>query len=286
MNDQPEASKKAQQTANDAAASPQPASTPLVQLNKNDSTFPAGTEEVPLQPAPVSDESPVSADSAPVDLVKWGLQRFAGRRIVLSSSFGMEGCALIDMCDKAVKEFNLDQITVAYIDTGFFFPETHSLRKKLTERYDSLNFVAWETDVSIKEQAENYGNELWKNNPNLCCHIRKVVPMKQNVVNYDVWITALRRSQTKSRANTEVVSWDWKYQILKFCPFASWSRGDVWSYIQENDVPFNQLHLQGYPSVSCFHCTQQVEGSTPDSDVRDGRWAGKKKDECGLHFNI
>ena len=115
MNDQPEASKKAQQTANDAAASPQPASTPLVQLNKNDSTFPAGTEEVPLQPAPVSDESPVSADSAPVDLVKWGLQRFAGRRIVLSSSFGMEGCALIDMCDKAVKEFNLDQITVAYL---------------------------------------------------------------------------------------------------------------------------------------------------------------------------
>jgi phosphoadenosine phosphosulfate reductase len=110
--------------------------------------------------------------------------------------------------------------------------------------------------------------------------------MKQNVVNYDVWITALRRSQTKSRANTEVVSWDWKYHILKFCPFASWSRGDVWAYIQENEVPFNQLHLQGYPSVSCFHCTRQVEGSTPDSDAREGRWAGKNKDECGLHFNI
>ena len=235
---------------------------------------------------PVSDESLISADSSPADLVKWGLQRFAGRRIVLSSSFGMEGCALIDMCDKAVKEFNLDPITVACIDTGFFFPETKQLRTKLTERYDSLNFVSWETNVSIEQQAKDYGNELWKNNPNLCCHIRKVVPMKQNVVNYDVWITALRRSQTKSRANTEVVSWDWKYQILKFCPFASWSRGDVWKYIQENDVPFNQLHLQGYPSVSCFHCTRQVEGSTPDSDVRDGRWAGKNKDECGLHFNI
>lgn len=286
MNDQPEASKKAQQTADDAAVAPKVASTPLVQLNKNASTEPAGTEEVELRPVPVGDESLISADSSPADLVTWGLQRFAGRRIVLSSSFGMEGCALIDMCDKAVKEFSLDPITVAYIDTGFFFPETHSLRKKLTERYDSLDFVAWETDVSIEEQAKNYGNELWKNNPNLCCHIRKVVPMKQNVVNYDVWITALRRSQTKSRANTEVVSWDWKYQILKFCPFASWSRGDVWKYIQENDVPFNQMHLQGYPSVSCFHCTRPVEGSTPDSDVRDGRWAGKNKDECGLHFNI
>jgi len=244
MNDQPEASKKAQQTADDADVAPQVASTPLVQLNRDASTA------------------------------------------LLSSSFGMEGCALIDMCDKAVKEFNLDPITVACIDTGFFFPETKQLRTKLTDRYDSLNFVSWETEVSIEQQAKDYGNELWKNNPNLCCHIRKVVPMKQNVVNYDVWITALRRSQTKSRANTEVVSWDWKYQILKFCPFASWSRGDVWNYIQENDVPFNQLHLQGYPSVSCFHCTQEVPGSTPDSDVRDGRWAGKNKDECGLHFNI
>ena len=290
MNDQPEATKKAQQTPADAAASPesaqQPSSTPLVQLNKSAATPATGTEEVNLQPAPISDENLISADSSPADLVKWGLRRFAGRRIVLSSSFGMEGCALIDMCDKAVKEFDLDPITVAYIDTGFFFPETHSLRKKLTERYDGLNFVAWETDVSIEEQAKSYGNELWKNNPNLCCHIRKVVPMKQNVVNYDVWITALRRSQTKSRANTEVISWDWKYHILKFCPFAIWSRGDVWNYIQENEVPFNQLHLQGYPSVSCFHCTQAVPGSTPDSDAREGRWAGKNKDECGLHFNI
>ena len=124
MNDQPEASKKAQQTADDAASAPQVASTPLVQLNKNASTAPVGTEEVEVQPMPVSDESLISADSSPADLVKWGLQRFAGRRIVLSSSFGMEGCALIDMCDKAVKEFSLDPITVACIYTGFFFPVT------------------------------------------------------------------------------------------------------------------------------------------------------------------
>ena len=116
MNDQPEVSKKVQQTADGAAAAaPQVASTPLVQLNKTASTEPTGTEEVELQPVPVGDESLISADSSPADLVKWGLQRFAGRRIVLSSSFGMEGCALIDMCDKAVKEFNLDPITVAYI---------------------------------------------------------------------------------------------------------------------------------------------------------------------------
>ena len=282
MNDQPEASHIAQEKSGDAA---KPASTPLVQLTSASAV--SDKQQVAQgMPAAVVDDNLISDNSSPVDLVKWGLQRFAGRKIVMSSSFGMEGCALIDMCDKAVKEFKLEPFDIAYIDTGFFFPETHQLRKKLTERYDSLNFVAWETEVSIKEQAETYGNELWKNNPNLCCNIRKVVPMKQNVVNYDLWITALRRTQTSSRASTEVISWDWRYQILKFCPFATWSRGDVWNYIQENDVPFNQLHLQGYPSVSCFHCTQSVPGSTPDSDVRDGRWAGKNKDECGLHFNI
>ena len=95
MNDQPEASKKVQQTADGAAAAPQVASTPLVQLNKTASTEPTGTEEVELQPVPVGDESLISADSSPTDLVKWGLQRFAGRRIVLSSSFGMEGLSLI-----------------------------------------------------------------------------------------------------------------------------------------------------------------------------------------------
>ncbi len=268
-------------------ASQPPTATPLHQLATPDATaielsdFPAAA----TQPPPI-DPPLISESSSPQDLVQWGLKKFTDRKIVITSSFGMEGCALIDMCDKAIQSNGLEPITVAYIDTAFFFPETHQLRKKLAERYQALNFVAWETDVSVKQQSQSYGPELWKNNPNLCCHIRKVVPMKQNVVNFDLWITALRRSQTKSRANTEVISWDWRYQLLKFCPFAAWDRKDVWQYIQKNDVPFNQLHLQNYPSVSCYHCTKAVPGSSPDSDVRAGRWAGKNKDECGLHFNI
>lgn len=291
MNDQPKAAPNEASGAEvDPSGSVSPAATPLHQLDVQDSdAFESGLA-TPLPAAahqkPPVDPLLISENSSPQDLVEWGLKKFADRKLVITSSFGMEGCALIDMCDKAIAANGLDPITVAYIDTAFFFPETHQLRKKLTERYQSLNFVAWETDVSVKQQAQSYGPELWKNNPNLCCHIRKVVPMKQNVVNFDVWVTALRRSQTKSRANTEVISWDWRYQILKFCPFAAWDRKDVWQYIQENDVPFNQLHLQNYPSVSCYHCTKAVPGSSPDSDVRDGRWAGKNKDECGLHFNI
>ena len=160
------------------------------------------------------------------------------------------------------------------------------MQKKLIERYANLDFVSWKTPVTVAQQKETYGDKLWKNNPNLCCNIRKVQPMKEHIVRYRVWLTALRRSQTEQRSDVNVLGWDWRYQVLKFCPLATWSRADVWKYIQENEVPFNQLHLQNYPSISCYHCTKPVPGSNPDQEVREGRWAGKDKTECGLHYSI
>lgn len=248
-----------------------------------------------LAPSPVppsaatdsdADESPINADSSPSELVEWGLARFSDQPIVLTSSFGMEGCALMDMCSKAISKQGLNNLTIACIDTGFLFPETKQLRDKLIARYTNLDFVTWQSSISIQQQSEIYGEALWKNNPNMCCHIRKVEPMRENISDYRLWMTALRRSQTKQRSSTEIVSWDWQYQLLKFCPIAAWSRDDVWKYIQDHDVPFNQLHLQNYPSVSCFHCTKPVPGSSPNSDARQGRWEGTGKNECGLHFSI
>ena len=173
-------------------------------------------------------------------------------------------------------------LTVACIRYGFFFRETLQLQKKLTMRYANLDFVNWKTPVTVAQQKETYGDQLWKNNPNLCCNIRKVQPMKEQIVHYRMRLTALRRSQTELRSDVQVPGWDWRYQVLKFCPLANWSRADVWKYIQENEVPFNQLHLQNYPSISCYHCTKPVPGSSPDQEVREGRWAGKDKTECGL----
>jgi len=259
-------------------------------------------------PIPQSDRQPVSPDSevsesdaisqlgsmpmslgensSPAELVAWGLQKFANQSVVMTSSYGMEGCVLMDLCSKAIEQFGLGKLTVASIDTDFFFPETHQLQAKLETKYTNLEFVTWKTPVSVTQQAEIYGDELWKNNPNLCCNIRKVQPMQDNIHKFDVWITALRRTQTKNRADIPVLGWDWKYQLLKFCPLATWSRTDVWNYIQQHEVPFNELHLQNYPSVSCTHCTKPVPGSSPDAEIREGRWAGKEKTECGLHFSI
>ena len=240
----------------------------------------------PVAPESGDQEDQIHADSTPQELVQWGLARFSDQPMVMTTSFGMEGCVLLDMCSQVIQRQGLQPLTVASIDTGFFFPETKQLREKLIARYTNLNFVTWETPVSIQQQKETYGDQLWKNNPNLCCNIRKVQPMRENIVDYRLWITALRRSQTEQRADTPVLNWDWRYQLLKFCPLATWSRAQVWQYIQENDVPFNELHLQNYPSVSCFHCTKPVPGSSPDSEARKGRWADTDKDECGLHFSI
>ena len=230
--------------------------------------------------------SMISEESSPLELVAWGLKRFLDQKKIVTTSFGMEGCALIDMCSKAIEQNGLPKLQVAWIDTGFFFPETHQLREQLESKYSNIEIVRWATEVSVEQQTETYGNELWKNNPNLCCNIRKVVPMKENIGGFDIWMTGLRRSQTEARAQTPVLGWDWKYQLLKFCPLATWTRPEVWQYVQQNEVPFNKLHLQNYPTISCFHCTRAVPGSTPDSDARDGRWEGKDKDECGLHFSI
>jgi phosphoadenosine phosphosulfate reductase len=228
----------------------------------------------------------INEQSSPAELVDWGLPKFVDLPLVLTTSFGLEGCALMDLCSKTIAKHQLPNLTVACIDTGFFFPETHQLQKKLIERYTNLDFVSWTTPVTVDQQKETYGDNLWKNNPNLCCNIRKVQPMKQHIVGYRVWLTALRRSQTDQRSDVDVLGWDWRYQVLKFCPLATWSRSDVWNYIQENQVPFNQLHLQNYPSISCYHCTKPVPESNPDQEVRDGRWAGKDKTECGLHYSI
>lgn len=277
-------------TTNPGLAGTDTATTAL-QTGQRMSSGLAPTVAIPSSPLPQLDGPPNAAAAlgehcSPAELIRWSLQKFADQPTVMTTSYGMEGCVLMDLYDKALGDLGMPRLTVASIDTGFFFPETHQLRRKLIERYRNLDFVTWETPVSIEQQAQLYGAELWKNNPNMCCHIRKVQPMQDHIHRYRIWITALRRSQTEKRAAMPVMGWDWKYELLKFCPLVTWTRTDVWNYIQQHDVPFNQLHLQNYPSISCYHCTRPVPGSSPTDDAREGRWEGKEKTECGLHFSI
>jgi phosphoadenosine phosphosulfate reductase len=206
-------------------------------------------------------------ESTPTEqFIGWVVERFRQRRVVITTSFGMEGCALIDMfaAQGAAP-------TVVYIDTMFFFPETYALRDRMG------------TSLTPEAQAAQYGPELWRRDPHLCCSIRKVEPMNQALAGADVWVSAITRSQTESRKTTPLVAWDWQYQILKICPLVEWDRAEIWEYVRKHDVPYNELHERGYPTVGCTHCTVPVQGTRPGEYSRAGRWAVNGKTECGLH---
>jgi phosphoadenosine phosphosulfate reductase len=90
------------------------------------------------------------------------------------------------------------------------------------------------------------------------------------------WVTGLRRDQSPTRANAPKLGWDKKHGLWKIAPLATWTDKDVWSYIAEHDIPYNDLHDRGYASIGCTPCTKAGSG-------RDGRWAGSGRLECGLH---
>lgn len=220
----------------------------------------------------------ISEDLSTDEFIAWTLQRFAHQRLVITSSFGMEGCALIDMYAKHGLP-----LTVIYLDTMFFFPESYTLRDSLIERYPHIDFVNRGTDLTPEQQAKKFGDKLWERDPDLCCRLRKVDPMFAVMSEVDVWVTGLRRSQSATRANLKMIEWDWRYQLLKVSPLVKWERKEIWAYIQANKVPYNELHEKGYPTVGCTHCTKMVPGSTIGEYSRKGRWSDMDKTECGLH---
>ena len=232
--------------------------------------------QLPVLAAPIVPQ--IDEDASTESLIQWSLDQFADQRMVITTGFGMEGCALIDLY--AAHEKPLD---VIYLDTGFFFPETHRLIDKLRARYPHLSFINHGTQLTPEEQATQYGDRLWKTDPDLCCELRKVGPMREALNEVDVWVTALRRSQGPSRANLRVAEWSDKYEVLKISPLAAWSRQEVRQHVKAHQVPYNELHDHGYPSLGCTHCTQAVAGLSSQDYSREGRWAGTEKTECGLH---
>jgi phosphoadenosine phosphosulfate reductase len=220
----------------------------------------------------------IAKDAAPEAVVAWMLARFADERLVLTTSFGMEGCALIDMIARHGRP-----VPVIYLDTMFLFPETYALRDRMVERYPHLIFENRGTTFTPEEQAKRYGPELWRRDPDECCRLRKVEPMYQALAGVDVWVTGLMRSQSAARAGLQVVGWDWQYRVLKVNPLATWDRAKVWDYVHRHDVPYNELHERGYPTIGCTHCTVAVAGAAPTDYSRAGRWSGTYKKECGLH---
>ena len=211
--------------------------------------------------------------SSPEAVLQWGIREF-GSEIALVTSFGAEGCVLIDMLAQSSRATR-----ILYLDTDLLFPETYSLCQRLQERYGVV-ITRHATQLSLDEQAKTYGEKLWENNPDECCRLRKVEPLREALAGLSAWVTGLRREQSRSRAHIDNVEWDEKFGLVKINPLAYWSTEEVWAYIRKNDVPFNPLYEKQYTSIGCVPCTTPVQIG---EDPRAGRWRGKGKTECGLH---
>jgi thioredoxin-dependent adenylylsulfate APS reductase len=225
-----------------------------------------------MTPTTVLDHLPAVANKSPLSVLEWAAARFP--RIGCATGFGAEGCVLIDLIGR-----HKLPIPVFTLDTGLLFPETYELWRRLERRY-GLSIKAIRPAQTVDQQAAALGAELWKREPNRCCELRKVIPLKGVLGGLDAWITGIRREQSRTRATAQIVEWDAKFGLVKVNPLAKWSVRDVWRHIQEHDVPFNPLHDRGYPSIGCQPCTSPVGA---DEDPRAGRWRGHGKTECGLH---
>ena len=209
----------------------------------------------------------------PQTVLRWAIDEF-GSEVALATGFGTEGCVLVDMIAK------IDATArIFYLDTDLLFPQTYELCNQLAARY-CVSFERRTSQRSLEQQALRHGEKLWERDPDLCCRLRKVEPLKEMLTGLQAWVTAIRREQSVTRANTKVVERDAKFGLIKINPLAVWSKRDVWHYILEHNVPYNPLYDLGYSSIGCTPCTTPVQ---INEDQRAGRWRGFQKTECGLH---
>lgn len=207
------------------------------------------------------------------EVLEYAVSKY-GDRITFASSFGAEDVVIIDLLSKVAPS-----IDIFFLDTDLHFPETYETIERLQERY-GRSFTCVRPELSLAQQREIYGDRLWEQDPDLCCRLRKVEPLKTYLQKFDAWITGIRREQSPTRAHAQKIEYDTRFSLMKFNPLVDWSYKQVWSYIMEHQVPYNPLHDLSYPSIGCAVCTQPVaEGE----DIRNGRWRGFAKTECGLH---
>jgi phosphoadenosine phosphosulfate reductase len=202
------------------------------------------------------------------------------KHLVLASSLGLEDQVLTDMFLKINPEAR-----IIVLDTGRLHPETYDVMEKTEKKYNMTFEIYYPSSNMIELMVQKKGINLFYNsieNRKECCHIRKVLPLKRALSTANAWITGIRHSQSAARMHTPLVEWDTGNNCVKVNPLIDWSETDVKHYIKENDVPYNELHDKGFPSIGCAPCTRAVpEGM----DSRSGRWWWEHEDqkECGLH---
>ncbi|HVX46730.1 MAG TPA: phosphoadenylyl-sulfate reductase [Mycobacteriales bacterium] len=208
----------------------------------------------------------------PRDILRWAVEEFDDRLCITSSMADAVVATLASQVQPG--------IPVIFLDTGYHFAETIGTRDAVAATLP-IDVITVRPRQTVQQQDTEHGARLYKRDPDLCCKLRKVMPLEGALGRYHAWASGIRRDESAARANTRVVDWDDKRGMVKINPLAAWTQDDVDQFIAENGVLVNPLVASGeYPSVGCEPCTLPADGNTSD---RSGRWAGTNKTECGLH---
>ncbi len=211
--------------------------------------------------------------ATPEAILTWAIDTYYPR-FTMATGLGPEGCVIISMLAKIEP-----RVYIFNLDTGYQFAETLELRERIHQKY-GIAIDLRRPELSVAEYEAVHGGPLYSTNPDRCCFDRKVAVLHRVSRHFDAWATGIRRDQSPTRAGTPIVRWDKKFGLVKISPLAAWTKKDVWNRIVSEEIPYNPLHDQGYPSIGCQPCTRRVLAG---EDERAGRWSGTAKTECGLH---
>lgn len=219
-------------------------------------------------------------NAPPNEIVRWAWESL-GPEVAATSSFQSQSVPLLHMIARVAPE-----MPVCFLDTGFHFPETLAFRDQLVERL-GLKLQVLKTEMGHDGFRRRYG-DLYRENPDLCCYINKVAPLRVAMKGLRAWVSGIRRDQTLDRGDTPILARqpdgsDSGGELIKVSPIAGWTRRDVWQYIHDHDLPTHPLMEKGFLSVGCAPCTRPV---TDGESERAGRWPGTDKEECGIHIPV
>ena len=208
----------------------------------------------------------------PQEILAWAAETFAPD-VILTCSFQHDGVVLAHMLTAIAP-----RVPVVFLDTRFHFPETLAYRDEIVRRF-GLNLKTLSPLLSRDEFAGRYGLDLYRRDPDLCCSLNKVEPLREALKGVRCWLNGRRRDQAATRRSISVVE---RYEggVHKVNPMAGWSAADTYRYMREHGIPEHPLFEKGFASIGCAPCTRAI---LPGEDERAGRWAGTGKTECGIH---
>lgn len=193
-------------------------------------------------------------------------------RIALVSSFGAESAVLLHLVAQVDKE-----VPLIFVNTQKMFGETLAYRDELAERLGYIDLRVYRPDPRILAARDETGLR-WSYDPDGCCDIRKVEPLRRALSPFNAWISGRKGFQGKTR--TALPRFEIDEGRLKLNPLADWSKPELDAYFEAHKLPRHPLEAEGYPSIGCAPCTSKVR---PGEDPRAGRWRGWDKVECGIH---